>query len=64
MNWSSNIMVVGTKWLTELAPSFYKKADPSKSTKGKDMEKIEQLFEQLFDQLNTIDSRRLSVWKG
>lgn len=50
-------MAINTKWLSALAPSFYKKADPSKSTKGKDMEKIEQLF----DQFNTIDSWRLCV---
>jgi len=49
------IMVIDAKLLIELAPSFYKKADPNKMTKEKHMEKIEMLF----DQFNPKDSWRL-----
>ena len=55
-----NIMVIDAKWLIELAPSFYKKADPNKMTKAKRMEKIEPLF----DRFNPKDSWRLSRRKG
>ena len=55
-----NIMVIDAKWLIELAPAFYKKADPNKMTKAKRMEKIEPLF----DRFNPKDSWRLSRRKG
>ncbi len=55
-----NIMVIDAKWLIELAPSFYKRADPNKMTKAKRMEKIEPLF----DRFNPKDSWRLSRRKG
>ena len=55
-----NIMVIEAKWLTELAPSFYKPADPNKMTKAKRMQKIEPLF----DRFNPKDSWRLSRRKG
>jgi len=55
-----NIMVIEAKWLTELAPSFYKSADPNKMTKTKRMQKIEPLF----DRFNPKDSWRLSRRKG
>lgn len=55
-----NVMVIDAKWLIELAPSFYKKADPNKMTKSKRMEKIEPLF----DRFNPKDSWRLSRRKG
>ena len=55
-----NIMVIDAKWLIELAPSFYKKADPNKITKAKRMEKIEPLF----DRFNPKDAWRLSRRKG
>ena len=55
-----NIMVIDAKWLIELAPSFYTKADPNKMTKAKRMEKIEPLF----DRFNPKDSWRLSRRKG
>jgi len=55
-----NIMVIDAKWLTELAPAFYKVADPNKMTKQKRMEKIEPLF----DRFNPKDSWRLSKRKG
>jgi len=55
-----NIMVIDPKWLIELAPAFYKKADPNKMTKAKRMEKIEPLF----DRFNPKDAWRLSRRKG
>lgn len=55
-----NIMVIEAKWLTELAPAFYKTADPNKMTKQKRMEKIEPLY----DRFNPKDSWRLSRRKG
>lgn len=55
-----NIMVIDAKWLIELAPNFYKRADPNKMTKAKRMEKIEPLF----DRFNPKDSWRLSKRKG
>jgi ATP-dependent RNA helicase DHX8/PRP22 len=36
-------MVIEPKWLVELAPQFYKSADPTRMTKQKRMEKIEPL---------------------
>jgi ATP-dependent RNA helicase DHX8/PRP22 len=55
-----NIMVIDAKWLTELAPNFYKTADPNKITKQKRKEKIEPLF----DRFNPKDAWRLSRRKG
>jgi ATP-dependent RNA helicase DHX8/PRP22 len=55
-----NIMVIDPKWLVELAPSFYKVADPHKMTRAKKMQKIEPLF----DRFNPKDSWRLSKRKG
>jgi ATP-dependent RNA helicase DHX8/PRP22 len=55
-----NIMVIDAKWLIELAPNFYKPADPHKITKQKRKEKIEPLF----DRFNPKDSWRLSRRKG
>lgn len=55
-----NIMVIEAKWLTELAPAFYKSADPNKMTKAKRMQKIEPLY----DRFNPKDSWRLSRRKG
>jgi ATP-dependent RNA helicase DHX8/PRP22 len=55
-----NIMVIDPKWLIELAPAFFKKADPNKMTKQKRMEKIEPLY----DRFNPPDSWRLSKRKG
>ncbi|CAB9530521.1 splicing factor ATP-dependent RNA helicase [Seminavis robusta] len=55
-----NIMVIDPKWLTELAPAFYQKADPNKMTKQKRREKIEPLH----DRFNPKDSWRLSKRKG
>ncbi|KAG7360854.1 ATP-dependent helicase HrpA [Nitzschia inconspicua] len=55
-----NVMVIDAKWLTELAPNFYKTADPNKITKQKRKEKIEPLF----DRFNPKDAWRLSRRKG
>lgn len=55
-----SILVIDAKWLTELAPNFYKTADPNKITKQKRKEKIEPLH----DRFNPKDSWRLSRRKG
>ena len=55
-----NVMVIDAKWLVELAPAFYKPADPNKLTKVKKMQKIEPLF----DRFNPKDAWRLSRRKG
>jgi ATP-dependent RNA helicase DHX8/PRP22 len=55
-----NVMVIDAKWLVELAPAFYKQADPNKLTKSKKKEKIEPLF----DRFNPKDAWRLSKRKG
>jgi ATP-dependent RNA helicase DHX8/PRP22 len=55
-----NVMVVDAKWLVELAPAFYKPADPNKLSKAKRREKIEPLY----DHFNPKDSWRLSKRKG
>eukprot|EP00594_Rhizosolenia_setigera_P019216 CAMPEP_0178978510 /NCGR_PEP_ID=MMETSP0789-20121207/25218_1 /TAXON_ID=3005 /ORGANISM="Rhizosolenia setigera, Strain CCMP 1694" /LENGTH=840 /DNA_ID=CAMNT_0020668295 /DNA_START=1 /DNA_END=2522 /DNA_ORIENTATION=+ len=55
-----NIMVIDAKWLIELAPGFYKRADPNKMTKAKRMQKIEPLF----DRFNPKDAWRLRKRKG
>lgn len=51
-----NVLAIDAKWLAELAPNFYKKADPKKISKTKMNEKIEPLF----DRYNPKDSWRLS----
>ncbi|CAM9121225.1 unnamed protein product [Choristocarpus tenellus] len=55
-----NIMTIEPKWLVELAPQFYKAADPNKMTKQKRMQKIEPLY----DRFNPPNSWRLSKRKG
>jgi len=55
-----NIMVIEARWLTELAPAFYKPADPNKMTRAKRAQKIEPLH----DRFNPKDSWRLSRRKG
>jgi ATP-dependent RNA helicase DHX8/PRP22 len=55
-----NILVIDAKWLTELAPAFYKRADPNKLTRAKRSEKIEPLY----DHFNPKDAWRLSRRKG
>jgi ATP-dependent RNA helicase DHX8/PRP22 len=55
-----NVMEIDAKWLIELAPAFYKSADPNKISKQKRKEKIEPLF----DRFNPKDAWRLSKRKG
>lgn len=55
-----NVMEIDAKWLIELAPAFYKTADPNKLSKQKRKEKIEPLF----DRFNPQDAWRLSRRKG
>lgn len=55
-----NIMTIEPKWLVELAPQFYKAADPNKMTRQKRMQKIEPLY----DRFNPPNSWRLSKRKG
>jgi len=44
-----DVIAIEPKWLAELAPNFYKTADPSKLTKRKRMEKIEPLYNKYRD---------------
>jgi ATP-dependent RNA helicase DHX8/PRP22 len=55
-----NVLSIDAKWLTELAPAFYKKGDPTQMSRTKRNEKIEPLF----DRFNPPDSWRLSKRKG
>uniref|UniRef100_A0A3Q7EUD5 RNA helicase n=3 Tax=Solanum lycopersicum TaxID=4081 RepID=A0A3Q7EUD5_SOLLC len=50
------VTVVDPKWLVELAPRFFKTADPTKLTKRKRQERIEPLY----DRYNEPNSWRLS----
>ncbi|CAN0318646.1 unnamed protein product [Phaeothamnion confervicola] len=47
-----SIMTIEPKWLVELAPQFYKSADPTRMTKQKRMQRIEPLY----DRFNPPDS--------
>jgi len=53
-------MAIDPRWLVELAPRFYAKADPKHMTKRKRMERIEPLY----DRFNPPDSWRLSKRRG
>ena len=55
-----NVMTIEPKWLVELAPNFFKQADPTKMSKSKKSEKIEPLH----DRFNPPDSWRLSRRQG
>jgi ATP-dependent RNA helicase DHX8/PRP22 len=55
-----NVLVIEPKWLVELAPNFYKKADPNKLSKVKQNERIEPLF----DPFNPPNAWRLSRRNG
>ena len=54
-----NVLQVDAKWLVEMAPKFFKKADPEHLSKTKRKEKIEPLF----DRFNEKDAWRLSKRK-
>jgi ATP-dependent RNA helicase DHX8/PRP22 len=58
--WMRNVLAIDPKWLFELAPKFYKQANPAVISKAKKAEKIEPLF----DRFNPKDSWRLSRRKG
>lgn len=55
-----NCLAIDAKWLYELAPAFYKRADPNTMTRAKKKEKIEPLF----DRFNPKDAWRLSRRRG
>ena len=55
-----NILVIEPKWLVELAPNFFKKADATKLSKAKQSEKIEPLH----DRNNPPNMWRLSKRMG
>jgi ATP-dependent RNA helicase DHX8/PRP22 len=54
------VMAIDPKWLTELAPRFFKKADPRQLSKRKRMERIEPLY----DRFNDPNAWRLSKRRG
>lgn len=55
-----NVMTIEPKWLVELAPNYFKQADPTKLSKTKKRERIEPLF----DRHNPPDAWRLSRRQG
>ena len=55
-----NTLAIDPKWLVELAPNFYRQADPTKLSRRKRMERIEPLY----DRFNPPDSWRLSKRRG
>ena len=54
------VMAIEPKWLTELAPRFFRKADPRQLSKRKRMERIEPLY----DRFNDPNAWRLSKRRG
>ncbi|KAJ1634653.1 Asp-Glu-Ala-His box polypeptide 8, isoform CRA_d [Pavlovales sp. CCMP2436] len=54
------VMAIEPKWLTELAPRFFKQSDPHKMSRQKRMEKIEPLY----DRFNPPNAWRLSKRPG
>jgi len=54
------VMAIEPKWLTELAPRFFSKADPRQLSKRKRMERIEPLY----DRFNDPNAWRLSKRRG
>jgi ATP-dependent RNA helicase DHX8/PRP22 len=54
------VCVIEPKWLTELAPRFFKMGDPTKLSKRKRMEKLEPLY----DRYNDPQAWRLSKRRG
>lgn len=43
------VMAIDPKWLVELAPTFFKKADPHNLSRRKKTEKIEPLYDRYHD---------------
>ena len=56
----TKVMAIEPKWLTELAPRFFRKADPNQLSKRKRMERIEPLY----DRFNDPNAWRLSKRRG
>lgn len=54
------VIAIDPKWLVELAPRFFKAADPNKMTKHKRQQRIEPLY----DRYNEPNSWRLSRRRG
>lgn len=54
------VTVIEPKWLSEVAPTFFKVADQNKISKRKQQEKIEPLFDRFAEDK---DSWRLSKQK-
>lgn len=54
------VTAIDPKWLTELAPRFFKQADPHKLSRRKRMEKLEPLY----DRYNDPNAWRLSKRRG
>ena len=50
------VIQIDPKWLEELAPKYYKKADPTKMSRAKRKEKLEPLY----DRYNEPNAWRLS----
>lgn len=55
-----NVLSIDPKWMTEMAPRFYKAGDPTKMSKAKRQQKIEPLY----DRFNPPNAWRLSKRKG
>ena len=55
-----SVMVIEPKWLTELAPRFFRQADAGQLSKAKRRQKIEPLY----DRHNPEGSWRLSKRRG
>lgn len=55
-----NVLSIEPKWLTELAPRFFRKADGMRLSKRKRKEKLEPLFDRYHDP----DAWRLSKRRG
>jgi ATP-dependent RNA helicase DHX8/PRP22 len=57
--YAREVLAIEPKWLIELAPQFYKSADPNQLSKRKKFERIEPLF----DRFHGKDDWRLSKRK-
>ncbi|GMP62855.1 hypothetical protein CsSME_00024797 [Camellia sinensis var. sinensis] len=56
------VTVVDPKWLVELAPRFFKVADPTKMSKRKRQERVEPLYDRYHEPNSWRLSKRLWVW--
>jgi ATP-dependent RNA helicase DHX8/PRP22 len=60
MLYETTCLSLATRWLVELAPRFFKPADPYKLSRRKRMERIEPLY----DRYNDPNAWRLSKRRG